>query len=79
MLDWDYMVEALGDAMPCHAPGRAHGYHGFTYGWLVGELIQRVTGKPFTEVLEARDRAPARPRRAATSGCPPSRCGGARG
>jgi CubicO group peptidase (beta-lactamase class C family) len=53
MLDWEYMVEALGDATPCHAPGRAHGYHGLTYGWLIGELIQRVTGKPFTELLES--------------------------
>jgi CubicO group peptidase (beta-lactamase class C family) len=53
MLDWEYMVEALGDAIPCHQPGRAHGYHGFTYGWLVGELIQRVTGKPFSELLDA--------------------------
>jgi CubicO group peptidase (beta-lactamase class C family) len=53
MLDWDYMVEALGDAIPVHAPGRAHGYHGFTYGWLVGELIQRVTGKPFSELVQS--------------------------
>jgi CubicO group peptidase (beta-lactamase class C family) len=53
MLDWEYMTEALADAVPCHEPGRAHGYHGFTYGWLVGELIRRVTGKPFGEVLEA--------------------------
>jgi CubicO group peptidase (beta-lactamase class C family) len=45
------MVEAIGDAIPCHEPGRHHGYHGFTYGWLVGELIQRVTGKPFSELL----------------------------
>jgi CubicO group peptidase (beta-lactamase class C family) len=45
------MVEALGDAIPCHKPGRAHGYHGFTFGWLVGELIQRVTGKPLSELL----------------------------
>jgi CubicO group peptidase (beta-lactamase class C family) len=51
MLDWQYMTEALADAVPRHEPGRAHGYHGFTYGWLVGELIQRVTGKPFGEVL----------------------------
>src|SRR5512147_1365042 len=51
MLDWQYMTEALADAIPRHEPGRAHGYHGFTYGWLVGELIQRVTGKPFGEVL----------------------------
>jgi len=53
MLDWEYMTEALADAVPRHEPGRAHGYHGFTYGWLVGELIQRVMGKPFSEVLEA--------------------------
>lgn len=51
MLDWSYMVEALGDAIPCHQPGRAHGYHGLTFGWLIGELIQRVTGKPFSELL----------------------------
>lgn len=53
MLDWSYMVEALADAVPAHTPGAAHGYHGLTYGWLVGELVQRVTGKPFAEVLEA--------------------------
>ena len=64
MLDWDYMVEALGDAVPCHEPGRAHGYHGMTYGWLIGELIQRVTGKPFSELLAVGDREAARARRA---------------
>jgi CubicO group peptidase (beta-lactamase class C family) len=52
MLDWTYMTEALADAVPRHEPGRSHGYHGFTYGWLVGELIQRVTGRSFSEVLE---------------------------
>ncbi|MEM7408938.1 MAG: serine hydrolase domain-containing protein [Myxococcota bacterium] len=51
MLDWEYMVEALGDAVPLHRPGKAHGYHGLTYGWLVGELIQRVTGKSFSDLL----------------------------
>ena len=52
MLDWDYMTRALETARPCHAPGSAHGYHGFTYGWLIGELIQRITGKSFSRVLE---------------------------
>ena len=52
ILDWDYMVEALGDAVPAHEPGRAHGYHGLTYGWLVGELCQRVSGRRFGEMLE---------------------------
>lgn len=53
MLDWKYMAEAIAEAVPRHEPGRSHGYHGFTYGWLVGELIQRVTGKRFAEVLDA--------------------------
>lgn len=53
MLDWSAMVRALEVARPRHAPGADHGYHAFTYGWLVGEIIQRVTGKPFREVLEA--------------------------
>ena len=44
MLDWDYMAGALAAATPCHEPGKSHGYHGFTYGWLVGELVRRVTG-----------------------------------
>lgn len=52
MLDWDYMVRALEAAHPIHEPGTAHGYHGLTYGYLVGEIIQRVTGKPFGQVLQ---------------------------
>jgi CubicO group peptidase (beta-lactamase class C family) len=52
MLDWDYMVDALAHATPAHAPGTAHGYHGLTYGWLVGELAQRICDKPFGDLLQ---------------------------
>jgi len=52
MLDWEHMTRALAAATPCHPPGVAHGYHGLTYGWLVGELIQRLTGKSFAQVLK---------------------------
>jgi len=58
MLDWEYMIRALEAAHPIHEPGTAHGYHGLTYGYLVGELIQRVTGKRFAEVLEEELRGP---------------------
>jgi CubicO group peptidase (beta-lactamase class C family) len=51
MLDWEYMTEALADSLPEHEPGAAHGYHALTWGWLVGELIQRATGKSFREAL----------------------------
>lgn len=52
MLDWNYMVDALARATPAHTPGTAHGYHALTYGWLVGELAQRITDKPFGELLQ---------------------------
>jgi CubicO group peptidase (beta-lactamase class C family) len=45
MLDWAHMVRAIEQAAPAHAPGTQTGYHGFTYGFLVGELVQRVSGK----------------------------------
>jgi CubicO group peptidase (beta-lactamase class C family) len=51
MLDWAYMVRAIERAEPVHPPGMHTGYHGLTYGFLVGELIQRVTGKHLSEVV----------------------------
>ena len=58
MLDWAYMIEALEDAVPVHVPGEAHGYHAFTYGWLVGEVIQRVSGTSFEAFLDETLRRP---------------------
>jgi CubicO group peptidase (beta-lactamase class C family) len=51
MLDWAFMVDAIERAVPVHPPGMRTGYHGFTYGFLIGELIQRVTGKTFSDVV----------------------------
>ncbi|WP_435188032.1 serine hydrolase domain-containing protein [Streptomyces sp. bgisy126] len=44
-LAWDPMVAALAAQRPLWAPGTAHGYHGRTWGWLVGEVIRRVSGR----------------------------------
>ncbi|MEJ3652185.1 serine hydrolase domain-containing protein [Actinomycetes bacterium KLBMP 9759] len=43
-LAWDPMVEALAVQQPSWEPGTEHGYHALTYGWLVGEVVRRVTG-----------------------------------
>jgi CubicO group peptidase (beta-lactamase class C family) len=51
MLDWQYMAETIAATEPRHAPGAAHGYHGLTYGYIVGEIIQRVSGQSFAEFL----------------------------
>jgi CubicO group peptidase (beta-lactamase class C family) len=44
-LAWDPVVEALADSTPLWEPGTKHGYHAVTYGWLVGEVIRRVSGR----------------------------------
>ncbi len=58
MLDWDYMVHAIERAAPIHEPGRRTGYHGLTYGFLVGEILQRITGKSFPRLVEQELAAP---------------------
>ena len=44
-LAWDPVVEALEHQAPSWPPGSAHGYHATTFGWLVGEVVRRVSGK----------------------------------
>jgi CubicO group peptidase (beta-lactamase class C family) len=46
MLDWEHMVGVLAEAPPAYEPGTANGYHALTYGWLAGELVRRVDGRP---------------------------------
>ncbi|MFF5550050.1 serine hydrolase domain-containing protein [Streptomyces olivaceoviridis] len=44
-LAWHPMTAALAAQRPVWVPGTAHGYHGRTWGWLVGEVIRRVSGR----------------------------------
>ncbi|MEZ5238778.1 MAG: serine hydrolase domain-containing protein [Microthrixaceae bacterium] len=52
LLDWDYMTTALAAAAPAYEPGTRHGYHALTYGWLVGEIVRRVSGTPITGFVD---------------------------
>jgi CubicO group peptidase (beta-lactamase class C family) len=38
------MVEQLAAEQPFWEPGTRHGYHMTTFGWLVGEVVRRVSG-----------------------------------
>ncbi|HWJ97599.1 MAG TPA: serine hydrolase domain-containing protein, partial [Acidimicrobiales bacterium] len=41
---WDPFVEALAAAAPLWEPNTAHGYHALSFGFLVGEIVRRITG-----------------------------------
>jgi CubicO group peptidase (beta-lactamase class C family) len=44
-LAWEPMIHALEQQTPVWEPGTAHGYHAVTYGYLVGEVVRRITGR----------------------------------
>jgi CubicO group peptidase (beta-lactamase class C family) len=43
--DWDYMITRLENEEPFWEPGTRNGYHMLSFGWTVGELVRRVSGK----------------------------------
>ncbi|MEU0567833.1 serine hydrolase domain-containing protein [Nonomuraea sp. NPDC005983] len=51
LCDWDRMCAAIADATPWWEPGTAFGYHPQTFGYLIGEVVRRVTGKRISQVL----------------------------
>ncbi|MBW2294517.1 MAG: beta-lactamase family protein [Deltaproteobacteria bacterium] len=53
MLDWEFVTDSIARAKPVHAPGARTGYHGLSYGFIIGEIIQRVTGRKFSEVVQS--------------------------
>ncbi|GAA4186552.1 serine hydrolase domain-containing protein [Streptosporangium oxazolinicum] len=55
---WEPMVTALAAQRPSWEPGTDHGYHAHTYGWLVGEVVRRVTGRSLGTFLAEEIAAP---------------------
>ncbi|MGO8853346.1 serine hydrolase domain-containing protein [Mycobacterium sp.] len=51
ILDWEHMTDALARAKPAYEPGTSVGYHALTFGWLVGELVRRISGISLDEFL----------------------------
>jgi CubicO group peptidase (beta-lactamase class C family) len=49
--DRDKIVEILIDAEPQSRPGQALAYHAISGGYIIGEVVHRVTGKSIREVL----------------------------
>lgn len=45
MIHWDQVVERLAAEAPFWEPGTRNGYHLINFGWTVGELVRRVSGK----------------------------------
>jgi len=51
LYDWEKATSLLADQAPFWEPGSAPGYHGMTQGYLVGEVVRRITGKTLGTVF----------------------------
>ncbi len=49
--DWDFACEQLAAAEPWWEPGTAQGYHMTTFGFILGEVFRRVTGRTIGQYL----------------------------
>ena len=45
LYDWDRVVSVLEVQKPWWEPGKHSGYHAITFGYLIGEVVRRITGK----------------------------------
>ncbi|MDH2428322.1 serine hydrolase [Sphaerisporangium sp. TRM90804] len=51
LCDWDGMCAAIAAAAPWWEPGTRFGYHPQTWGYILGEVVRRVTGRRVSQVL----------------------------
>ncbi|MCI0635210.1 MAG: beta-lactamase family protein [Actinobacteria bacterium] len=45
------VLQALETQHPLWPAGEGHGYHAFTLGWIIGEVVRRITGKPIGDFI----------------------------
>lgn len=58
VLAWDPVVEAIAAQAPNWEPGSQHGYHARSFGWILGELMRRITGLTLGQYLAREISAP---------------------
>jgi CubicO group peptidase (beta-lactamase class C family) len=56
--DWELMTARLAAEAPFWTPGFQHGYHGLTFGFLVGEVLRRISGRSPGEFIRDEIAAP---------------------
>ena len=52
MCNWQLMCRHFEEMEPLSHPGEVPAYHAISYGWLVGEVLRRATGKTVTQFVQ---------------------------
>ena len=52
LVNWDACVAAIANAPLRFRPGETIAYHSLNFGWVVGEMVRRVDGRPISQYLK---------------------------
>lgn len=54
LTDWEEMKKFISssEALPSHSPGDETRYHYLSFAWIIGGLIEAITGEPYEKFLE---------------------------
>ena len=50
--DWDWICAAIAELPLLWKPGTLTGYHAFTMGWILGEVLRRIDGRPVSRFVQ---------------------------
>lgn len=51
LCDWEAMIREIEKLSPIWEPGSKSGYHGLTFGWILGETAARADGRSFPLIV----------------------------
>ena len=52
LCDWDGVCQAIAALSPLWEPGTRPAYSSFAWGWIVGEIVRCVDGRPIAQVVQ---------------------------
>ena len=58
--DWDFVAQAMERVAPIYEPGKVIAYHPRNFGWVIGELVRRIDGRPIRQFLAEEITGPLR-------------------
>jgi CubicO group peptidase (beta-lactamase class C family) len=52
LLNWKAMCAAIANSQPVFEPGTRIAYHVYTFGYILGEILRRIDGRPIHQFLQ---------------------------
>ncbi len=58
MCDWERVCTGIAALTPLWEPGNGTGYHAYSFGWILGEVVRRIDGRPIAQFVREEICAP---------------------